>query len=419
MKKTKIALLTGALVAGPALATVDAVVDSFSPPSIVQMGQTVTTATTAAVTTPLSTVIGNAMNGLKTILVTAQQNAASNAQQGANGRQALDYQTQVTSATAPAPDACASASTAAAAAPVSQNYAYYKSAASYRGAFRAGNAGAAPDQKRQVQSNHFNYYCDPNTDPSKCANAPAPQGNGSTKNEAMVSADERATSLFGGAGAVGHVENLTYTAKQQQAAQDYITNAVDGTDAPRKLSAAEYNTPQGQQYEGLRVAYESRMSLSRDALEFVLAARTPIVGSHQAVADMANGDLATGQPPTAITASASNYVKSKLNDPTNGILLYSPSGDVSAMQLLDLEIGRRADNPDWYAAINSTADTNALLRELVFMSALQLKMQYRSLREQEFTAAIQAVNAAETTKLNMHTQLTQAETAVMQGVESK
>ncbi|MDE2344143.1 MAG: hypothetical protein KGL63_12275, partial [Betaproteobacteria bacterium] len=208
-KKTHLALYAALALAPIAAFAVG--VDSLSSGALGQIASTVG----SSITSPLSLVMGDATNGLKTALVTAQQATAANQQAVQQGQQYLNYQAAQTSATAPAPDACASASTAAAAAPVSQNYAYYKSAASYRGAFRAGNAGAAPDQKRQVQSNHFNYYCDPNTDPSKCANAPAPQGNGSTKNEAMVSADERATSLFGGAGAVGHVENLTYTTKQQ------------------------------------------------------------------------------------------------------------------------------------------------------------------------------------------------------------
>ena len=103
----------------------------------------------------------------------------------------------------------------------------------------------------------------------------------------------------------------------------------------------------------------------------------------------------------------------------NGILLYSPSGDVSPMEMLDLNIGRRVDNPDWYKAITATADTNALLRELIFMQAQALKMQYMGLRESEFTAAIQAVNAAEATKLNMRAQLSAAETSVIQGVSAK
>jgi hypothetical protein len=388
---------------------IDAVTDSFMPTALSQMSTTVTTATTASVTTPLSQVIGEAVNGLKTMLISAQQTTAANALTAQQARDVNNYATQQAAALQPAADACASAATAAYAPAVTQNYQYYKSMAGYRGAYRAGNGAAAPDQKRAVQSNHFNFYCDPNTDPNACNGAKPPQTNGSTKNEPMISADQRAGTLFGGAGSPGHVANLTYTQQQQQAAQDYISNAVDGTDAPRKLSAAEYNTQQGQQYEGLRIAYESRLSLSRDAMEYVLASRTPIPGSHQTVNDMVTAD----------GGASASYINARLNDPVNGILMYSPSGDVSQMQLLDLEVGRRVDNPDWYKIMNTNSDTNALLRELVFMSALQLKMQYMRLREGEYTASIAAVNAAEAAKANMKERLNSAETSVIQGLAAK
>jgi hypothetical protein len=400
-----LALSPAAVLAGTDVTTTD----SFLPPALLQMTQTVTTATTAAVTTPLSQVIGDAINGLKTMLISAQQTTAANALTAQQARDVNNYATQQAAALQPAADACASAATAAYAPSVTQNYQYHKSMAGYRGALRAGNSPDGADQKKQVQSNHFNFYCDPNTDPAQCVGAKAPQDNGSTKKELMISADQRAGTLFGGAGAPGHVTNLTYTQQQQQAAQDYISNAVDGTDAPRKLSAAEYNTPQGQQYEGLRIAYESRLSLSRDAMEYVLASRTPIPGSHQTVNDMVTAD----------GGASASYINARLNDPVSGILMYSPSGDVSQMQLLDLEVGRRVDNPDWYKIMNTNSDTNALLRELVFMSALQLKMQYMRLREGEYTASIAAVNAAEAAKTNMKERLNSAETSVIQGLASQ
>lgn len=411
LKKKAVAVYVSmALIPAGALADIT---DAFGPGAVTQMAGTVTTATTAAVTTPLSAVIGDAINGLKTMLISAQQTIATNAQQQQTANEQHNYAAQQAAAFQPAADACASATAAAMAQAVTQNASYNRSVAGYRGHVRAGNAPSSADQRRQLQSNHLNYYCDANTDPNGCAKAPLPQTNGSTKKEQMISADERAGTLFGGAGAPGHVANLTYTTQQQQAAQDYISNAVDGTDAPRKLSPAEYNTPQGQQYEGLRIAFESRMSLSRDALEYVLASRTPIPGSNATIKDMISADNGgTG-------GASASYINSRLNDPNNGILLYSPSGDVSQMQLLDLEVGRRVDNPDWYKLMNTSMDTNALLREMVFMSALQLKMQYMRLREGEYTAAIAAVNAAEAAKANMRARLSEAETAVIQGLSSQ
>lgn len=358
--------------------------------------------------TNLLQAIGTAANGLKAALVQAQQTAAQATIQQTQAQGATDNAVRVQTALQSAPDACAAITRAAYSTTVTQNAGYQKNVTAYRGAAAAGNQPTPADQARNIQNTNYSTYCDPNTDPDRCASSPSPGGasNGSALNERMTGADERASTLFQGAGSPGHVANLTYTPTQQKAAQDYISNLVDGADAPRKLSDQEYKTPQGQQYEGLRIAYEARMSLARDALEYTLASRTPMSGSAQIVQSMMTAD----------GGSSANYINSRLNDPKNGILLYSPSGDVSPMQLLDLEVGRRTDNPDWYTMINTSSDTNALLREQVFMTAQLMKMELIRLKGEELRTALAGLAASESTKTNMKPKMDAAAQAVASGM---
>lgn len=409
-KKLSIAVAL-ALVSVDAAYAFPAEVVAVTPPALLQIQQTVSTGVGIPVATAVDTqgvlivqAIGDAANGLKTIILQSQNQLAQQLQSQANAQMQLQNQQKALSA---APDACASISSAAYATAVSANRSWQASVNSYAGKVKAGTAPPAGAQIINTLNNDYNNYCDPSTTPDACASAAKPQTNGSKKPESMVGADKSSGTLFNGAGDPGHVANLTFTPNQVTAANDYIQNTIDSGDAPRKLSKEEFQTLQGQQYEGLRIAYEARISMARDALANIESERQPVAGSALIVQNMKTSDGGF---------STANYVNGKFNDPKNGIALYSQNGDVSPMQLLDLEVGRRVDNPDWYTQVNTTTSVESLTREQVFMTALILKMEYMRLKDSEYMLGMTAQNTAALVKQQMLPQIRAADAAVAQGV---
>lgn len=358
----------------------------------------------AGETTSIVTAIGESAQAIKASIVTAIGQQTDNMNHFNNTINTTQYAQQVQTQLVQQSDACANISTANMSSSNHQMASYNQSVGAYVGHVKAGTAPPGPDQQRQIQSVHVAKYCDQATDPNQCSGTP-PQSNGSPKNEPMLNSDASSATLFNGAGGNGHVANLTFSKEQTQAGQDFITNAIDGTDTPRQLSKAEYNTPQGIQYEGLRVAYEARMSVARNALEDILASRTVVRGSYATLQAMQTAD----------GGKWSNYINKRLTDTNNGIQMYSTNGDLSPMELLDIEVGRRADNPDWITAVSVDNSTQSLLRGLSYMMADMIKMQYMSLKLQQESLAIQATNAASATKTNMLPQLVAAEQQVEQG----
>ena len=388
------------------------IVTAYTPPALQELTMSIATPVVTGLSSPTSGLImaiGTAANGLKDAITSLQQIAV---QAQANQMKAIatvQNATQVYRNMQSAPDACASISRAAYSQSVKANAAYQKSIYAHRGQVRLGNAPAPADAARQTQAINFNEYCDPSIDPSGCGGGkvtPMTNGN-SVAPEQMAGADMQASTLFQGAGAPGHVTNLTFSKaaggspNQEGAAQDYINNLL-GVDAPRKISQQEYQTPQGQVYEGLRVAYLARMSLAQQAFSSVLATRIPIAGSAQIVQAMMQSD----------GGASANYIAGRLAQ----IQQYSPNGDVSPMELLDMEVGRRVDNPDWYTLINTTSDTNALLREQVFMTAQLMKMELMRIKSDELRTALEALAASQEVKQNMKPKLDAAEQAIGQGI---
>jgi len=348
--------------------------------------------------------IGDAGNGIKSAIVTAIGQQTDNMNHFNNTINTTQYAQQVQTQLVQQSDACANISTANMSSSNHQMASYNQSVGAYTGHVKAGTAPPGPDQQRLIQSVHVSKYCDKQTDPNQCTGV-KPVSNGSTTNEQMVNSDASSATIFSGAGSPGHVANLTFSPTQTQAGQDFITNAIDGTDTPRQPSKAEYNTPQGFQYEGLRVAYEARMSTARNAMEDILASRTVVQGSYATLQAMQTAD----------GGKWSNYINKRLTDTNNGIQMYSTNGDLSPMELLDIEVGRRADNPDWITAVSVDNSTQSLLRGLSYMMADMIKMQYMSLKLQQESLAIQATNAASATKADMLPQVMAAEQQVMHG----
>lgn len=268
-------------------------------------------------------------------------------------------------------------------------------------AVRAGNAPAASEQSLLVEDTHRRDYCNKDTDPKKCVGSAHPNGSPNSTGEPMPGADSKSGSLFTGAGQDGRVGNLTFDAPQMLAGTRYIENAIDNVNSPRRLTAAELDAKDGsgRKYNGLRIVYESRMSLARDTLIDILSQRKPMPGSTAILQAIKAGAPVGG----------ADYIAQR----ERSIKKWSPNGDVSPLELLDIEISRRVDNTKWYEAINTQADTASLMREQIFMLALMLKMQYQQLRHGDVTASLNAVQAAESTKLNMLPRISVAEQNIL------
>jgi len=271
-------------------------------------------------------------------------------------------------------------------------------------ATHANNAPAESEQAFLVADTHRRDYCDKNTDPKHCADSANPNGSANSTGEPMPGADAKSGSLFTGAGQDGRVGNLTFDAHQMLAASKYIENTIDNSNSPRKLTPAELDAKDGsgKKYEGLRTVYEARMSLTRDTLVDILAQRKPIPGSTAIL--------------KAIKAGAPVGGADFITQRERSIKKWSPNGDVSPLELLDIEIGRRVDNTKWYEAINTQADTASLMREQTFMLALMLKMQYQQLRHGDVTASLSAVQSAENIKANMLPKISVAEQNMLRGI---
>jgi hypothetical protein len=426
--KLSFLIISTAFISQNAFAVMPVSVDTFAPNAAMQITDPIVAAITSLgsdITTEFTTLendIGNGFNGLKTMLVAAQEQA-SQAQIQAIANQtatmqnmAIANQSQTTTVGANGQmvtaSGCASSSIANYASSAKQVASYNKSVAGGTLAAKAGNAPPAAIQVTAIQNQHYNTYCDPSTDPDGCKGGQKAGSNGGPNPaDTLANADESAQTLSDGAGNIGHVSNLTYTAQQQQAATAYISNVIDGGESPRKLSDQEYKTPQGQMYEGLRIAYEAKMSLAREALTYVASSRIAIPGSYaKTIVPMENAD----------GGSSAAYLQAQMQR----IEQYPPgctgcsTGDVSPMELLTLDVGRRVDNPTWYTTINTTTNTNALLREQTLMMAQLLKIQLMRLKGEELRTALAGLNAAESTKTVMLPKIERADAAVASGLAS-
>lgn len=310
-------------------------------------------------------------------------------------RQKVITQRSMNGAYLPAGNTCADRTAAATGSVTDQTVAYQS--ARYGNAMRV-RASKAPDAREQLYSiakNHEIYYCDKKTDPLQCNGQKQPGKTVKTTDGdmPMPDGDTSAKSLFDGAGDDKHLANLTFTQGQEEAANAFINNMIDSGDTPRALSPAEAVTSEGQIYQGLKLAYESRIDMSRMAMANILAARTHIADSDNLVKAMQD------------TIPANDYgMKDYLDDRVKKMQKYSPSFNdttpISPMELLDIQVKMRSDNAGWMTYINN-AERDQVAKEQAIMTSLLLRIQYMQLRNQEVQVALQAVASAESAKANM------------------
>lgn len=261
-------------------------------------------------------------------------------------------------------------------------------------AVRQAKAPPTADQLAGGVVNHRIYYCNPDTDPKKCSDGTAaanvPLAGGGKVD--LKDADVKAKSLFDGVGdGTGNTTNLTYTKDQMDASHAFIDNVIAVGDAPKGLSPTEFDTVAGKSYHGLQLAYTARLDLSRQTLEEIASARSPIPGSDQTLKAMLDN--------TSSDYGMKGYIQDRINM-IKKFSQFSGTPQVSPIELLDIQVKSRSDNAGWMSYIN-IATSDQVRREQVMIAALSLRMQYMQMRQSERIAAMQAITSAETAKANM------------------
>ena len=180
-------------------------------------------------------------------------------------------------------------------------------------------------------------------------------------------------------------EVLSFDTQRLSDARRYIDNSIDPYplgDLPTELQ----NTPQGTAFWMRKKLYESELDSARHSLNHALALRTPSAALRGWLEDV--------------------WAESKSDEHVKELLDALPE-NISYLELLKTEIDRRYASPQWYAGIASNPPA-ALLRELAFMEALQLNLDFMRLRQgerMELLLARLVTNAAQASRADLQAEV--------------
>lgn len=420
-KSTKATLLTLALmVHAPASNAAlvngngaDIMVTEFMPPAALQLATLFgsitaaitasigTVATPGALTNPIAnpmvanfaTINGTLMGIQADQKITQAESSKQLVEQLRNNQVAAPTQIAATNGVfMGAPTTCAEVASVNVATVAEQTVAYQNQKYSSGSRSRLSKAGTPQDQVKEQTDQHRKSYCDPATDPKKCTDqsgttASVPVAGGSVK---LLDADVKSSSMFTGTGdGKTTFSNLTFTKEQMAAARAFSENTISVGDTPRGLSPAELNKPEGKVYHGLKLAYTARISMSQDVLSDIISFREPIQGSDDTLKAMLDS--------TTSNNGLSQYIQGRIDAIKKFYEFSTPK--VSAIELLDIQVKSRTNNPGWIAFVD-TALPAQLARESVLMQAASLNLQYMLYRQNEKIMALQAITAAESAKTN-------------------
>ena len=252
--------------------------------------------------------------------------------------------------------ACETATAGAAAGPARDRAeAYHRAFNHLRRPERTGAAAGAAMVKAQVES-----YC----------NAEDVGSRGCTQASRRPDAPFQTETLYSGSGLGDRAkatqpntflpEVLSFDDDRITDARRFIDNAVDPyptDDLPQALR----ETPQGKRFWLRRKLYEGRLSASRYSLNHALAWRVP-------AAALKGWLLAVWQESKAAEHQAE--------------LIAALPEHISYLELLKAMVDSRFAQPTWYAGVAGNNEA-ANLRELAYMGALALNLQYLQLRQGE------------------------------------
>ena len=155
-------------------------------------------------------------------------------------------------------------------------------------------------------------------------------------------------------------EILSFDEQRVTDARRFIENAVDPypiTDLPSELQP----TSQGTAFWIRKKVYESKLSFARHSLNHALAMRTPSAALRGWLEEV--------------------WAESKTEEHQAELLAELPD-NISYLELLKTEVDRRYASPTWYAGIASNTAA-AVQREIAYMQALQLNLDFQRLRQSE------------------------------------
>lgn len=188
-------------------------------------------------------------------------------------------------------------------------------------------------------------------------------------------------------------EVLTFDDQRLTDARRFIDNAVDPyplNDVPPDLR----DTPQGTALWIRKKLYQSKLDFARNSLNHALALRTPSAGLRGWLADV--------------------WAESKTDEHVDELLDELPE-NISYLELLKAEVDRRYASPTWYAGIAANPPA-AVLREIAWMDALRLNLEFQRLRQGErielLLARLVLDSAERTDRDTLQAELTGAERVV-------
>jgi hypothetical protein len=266
--------------------------------------------------------------------------------------------------------------------------------AAIKGAARIARSNLMPSGNAQVAAatnQHVADYCDLASDPTdplcQAAAAADVKMNPSQLDVGGTRAGRnmQASSLTSGAGNENiNGERLSFSPDQMKAAQDYVNKIADGTDQPQALSPSQAKTAEGVRYEQQRGDYIARRSIAVGILDNEVSAKEPKSELYKKLKEMAAPSTTSGFVSKVVTDSLAQI------DSGKGIRDKAGSKGVSADDMTRIEFTRRADSPEYLKMVNDIVEDLPLLKDIAFMNASSLKIQYMMYLQQQKSLMMQA-----------------------------
>jgi hypothetical protein len=175
------------------------------------------------------------------------------------------------------------------------------------------------------------------------------------------------------------VAPYTYSQADLSASYAYLQNVVSGTVPPTTPKSIE-GTEKGKEYTAKRHQILAQSSAITQVMGDIISRRSPVANLGDMAATVFNDNTLSGKK-------------------------------ISWMSMIKMDVDRRYSNPDWFLKTN-TLPPEAILKEIVYMQALALNMQFAQIRQGEnleILGAMQLAKKLEADRPALDTMLYQAQ----------